>query len=150
MTIQPRRRWFPRSFGLRTLLVLVTIIAAGCAFVAWHMRLVSQRVTQASLVWSRGGRLDRLPENLKLSPAHAAHLPTFAWQWFGDVPCFNIRIKAGSMTPEEEEQLAAAFPEADIYADNHQADRPQDRVRIIQDRTISETLARARRADAFD
>jgi hypothetical protein len=43
-----KRRWF--QFSLRTLLIVVTMLAAACGYVAWQAKIVQERTAVADLV----------------------------------------------------------------------------------------------------
>jgi len=49
MTAKPKRRWY--QFGLRTLLALVFVVAAGSAWYGYRLRLIEQERSRLAGTW---------------------------------------------------------------------------------------------------
>jgi hypothetical protein len=119
-----KRRWF--QFSLRTLLVVVTLVAVACA---WPIHIVKHRkallerihamhgsVFTLSDVASRGGVTVQGVKSLD-SPADPpldGRTPiTGPRKWLGDAAISLIRLPTAP-TADEEAEIKGAFPEAAI------------------------------------
>jgi hypothetical protein len=94
------------QFRLRTLMILVALLAIPCAYVGWQAKLVRQRrdlldhrIKHANAIY---GMVD--PPSLTLRMR----------QWLGDVAVGQIFFDADA-TDDEVEETRRAFPEAEVW-----------------------------------
>ncbi|HEY2759687.1 MAG TPA: hypothetical protein VGI75_03070 [Pirellulales bacterium] len=107
---KPRRRWF--QFRLRTLLVVVTLLAIPCAYFAHEWRIVEARerwietheceATQGFGTIRESGDVE--PDN----PIPAVR------RWMGDEPIESIWF----VRDEDAAEATMLFPEADVVTRN--------------------------------
>ncbi len=88
------------QFRLRTLFLVVTILAIPCAYVGWQMKLVAERERLLNTVEAV------IPGRL----VDDAALPVLR-QWLGDRSCLAIGL-ADSESDKTIERYRRAFPEA--------------------------------------
>ena len=91
-----KRRWF--QFSLRTLMIVVTLLAAACAYVGWQAAIVRER---KSLIDSDA--------HARLEIESDAAVPTVR-RWLGDHSYRFIYVR----TRAEIQTFKDAFPEADV------------------------------------
>src|SRR5262245_3446110 len=106
MALRPSRRWL--RFSLRTLLILVTVLAVFCAWLAGQWRLVQERRqachainNTAGLCWVWREGIDPLP---------------FWRRWMGDKPwhCFILEEGALKMGTKRLDRFQSLLSEASI------------------------------------
>ncbi|HEY4311956.1 MAG TPA: hypothetical protein VGN12_21085 [Pirellulales bacterium] len=124
--ILPRRRWF--QFGLRSLLVVVTLLAF---WLAWELHFIRERqrlirdYSSPPKSWLFG----------VLTPEKRQQDPSFRWptipfwrKWLGDEPVATVCINPFTYSDAKDiESMAASFPEADVtnMAAGWQLDTPR-------------------------
>jgi hypothetical protein len=103
---EPRKRhWF--QFGLRTLLIVVALLAMVCGYVGWQAKIVRQR--QAMLF--RNPRFGMMSEQVSDDGESGFGLSCIR-RWLGDkVPGDVIAVDDAS--DAELDEYRTAFPEAD-------------------------------------
>ncbi len=107
------------QFGLRTLLIIVVLVAIPCAVVGWELHYIRQR--QAALAWLRDGggwvvttaEYQQLPGQAPRDPSGPTmQIP--AWRrWLGDEPIAEIGF-ASKISAADRERVRELFPEADV------------------------------------
>jgi len=102
-----KRRWY--QFSLRTLIIVVTVLAVACAYVGWQARIVRKRQD-----YLRAYAHDHAKNGtyLGLADGDLAQAPTGIRLWLGDKPQDVVWLD--SKSGMDIESLAALFPEADI------------------------------------
>ncbi|HEY2839291.1 MAG TPA: hypothetical protein VGJ26_09090 [Pirellulales bacterium] len=113
----PSKRWF--RYSLRTLFVVVTLIALGLGF---EMKRIHNR--HAMRAWLRDGNGWELTwEDYKSTPSQPSKTPGDPtmqiprWRmWLGDEPMAQIGFEK-SATPADRERVKRLFPEAMIWSD---------------------------------
>ncbi len=111
----PRRRF---QFRLRTLMIVVTLLAVPCAYVGWQENIVRERKE-----WIREYSHFVLsdPTILQLDHPMVLHArgdlsrgPSFIRRWLGD-QLFPMAILPRNSSASEINVAATLFPEADIF-----------------------------------
>lgn len=98
-----RRHWY--QFGLRTLLIGVTLLAIPCAYVGWQARIVAQRRTMREQYEKRGFSFSAYNEFSK----ERASVPWIR-RVLGDEPVGEILIPLdGEVSDSEARQLDEVF-----------------------------------------
>jgi hypothetical protein len=109
----PRHRF---QFRLRTLLIVVTIAAAGCAYLGHEWRIVQHRkalLKTTDCLWEPWSAEMRNPGGLGLRvPSEPPSIP-FVRRLLGDEPIFFFG-QFSNTSKDEVEELHAAFPEAEF------------------------------------
>jgi hypothetical protein len=101
MNESPKCRRF--QFRLRTLMIVVTLLAVPLAYVGWQAKIVRERT---ALLANR----DDMPfASVTIEETKDGAIPTVRL-WLGDHFCARIRLR----NPGDAERYKAAFPEADI------------------------------------
>jgi hypothetical protein len=129
-----KRRWF--QFSLRTMLIMVALLAVPLGYFGWQAKIVRERKDLLSLVVDRGGgylisdepTLSRVrtvgalfreelggPNRLfVLVSAHdVSKNPSRIRNWFGDESITMLWLTA-SIPSDEAAKFIAAFPEANV------------------------------------
>ena len=101
-----KRRWF--QFSLRTLMIVITLLAIPCAYVCHEAKIVAKR--KALLAMKLGS--DVTPPGWWRSSGSPPSLPLVR-RWLGDQPICSMILPA-SLAPSLIEELREAFPEAAI------------------------------------
>jgi hypothetical protein len=105
----PRRRWY--QFRLRTLLVVVTLLAIPCGYVGWQARIVHERKAVIAEVERLGGSYSsRRPSMFEAGD------PCWIRLMLGDVPthgCFVVPLKTD---PAVIRRIKLAFPDGVVMA----------------------------------
>ena len=107
------------QFRLRTLLIVVTVLAIPCAVVGWELHFIRQR--QVALVWLKeGAGWAVTTAEYQQSPDQAPHNPSGpameipAWRrWLGDEPIAAIGFDRKT-SKADRERVRRLFPEAGI------------------------------------
>jgi hypothetical protein len=102
-----RLRWF--QFSLRTLLIVVTLLAVGCGYVGWQVKIVRGRRAMLRTIDAAGGRY--LAINDDDLPARMTG-PGWIRRFLGDVAVVEIDFHASSLSQDD---LKEKFPEADCH-----------------------------------
>ena len=103
-----KRRWY--QYSLRTLLIVVTLLAIPCGYVGWQARAVAHRKAMLQKIIESGGIV--LPcEPISNYPPH----PNFVRRWFGDVLVKGIG-SGECAQPYAIKEVEDAFPEARVSA----------------------------------
>jgi hypothetical protein len=123
----PRRRF---QFRLRTLLILVTLLAGVCGYVAWQAKIVKERKAVADLVQHYEGavywtsevkRASPMASGLRIWEDHIV-LPlrkvSGLRRWLGDDAATYILYRM-QMPKDEITRMKAAFPEAHFRSDEY-------------------------------
>jgi hypothetical protein len=77
-----KRRWF--QFRLRTLMVVVTIMAAGCAWIAHEGRIVQERTALRQWIEEGGGACVSNDLAASVSSSPSIDEPSIVRRWMGD------------------------------------------------------------------
>jgi hypothetical protein len=77
-----QRRWF--QFKLRTLLIVVTIAAAACAWATHEGRIVQERTAVREWIEAGGGACVSNNLSLHVPPGAGIEEPSFVRRWLGD------------------------------------------------------------------
>ena len=102
----PRHRWY--QFGLRTLLIGVTLLAVPCAFIGWQARIVSHRKALKAILNQRNRGLSGLPNFVP--PDQWPVLPWYR-TLLGDTTTPGIYLDRNAFSDDEIQQFKEAFPE---------------------------------------
>jgi hypothetical protein len=104
VTAAPKRRWF--RFSLRTLFVVVTVMAMAAAWLAWVISLDRQRIELRNSIFARGGRIEWDADY---------EFPAFWFrEWIcNDFPAQRIRVPQAHEF-EFRAQVKRLFPEAEF------------------------------------
>ena len=101
-----KRRWF--QFSLRTLMIVVTLLAVPCAYVGWQAKIVSERRN-----WLANPQFVCLPND----PENCS-LPWIR-RLFGDTECIFM-IADDAVSDADLAACRSAFPELDVRRDKDQ------------------------------
>jgi hypothetical protein len=119
-----RRRWF--QFSLRTLMIVVTLVAVPLGYVGWTVKIIRERTDMIAKIRGIGGEVMTLPSlpGMTLFPlitrkgelmrGQRPAIPAIR-RWLGDEDVVFLVLNPG-MSHEDVERVAAMFPEA-IIAD---------------------------------
>jgi hypothetical protein len=122
-----KRRWF--QFSLRTLLIVVTVLAVVCAYVGWQAKIVREREAMLIRLHGFGGdfitsaKIQNLidsgwwrsePSDWRSDLNDDQH-HTVPWirRWLGDQPIIAMWVPR-SIERNAAEEIMGAFPEARI------------------------------------
>ena len=100
-----KRRWF--QFSLRTLLIVVVLVAAACGYVARQARIVAvrdaarARITALGGQWRLGGYID-----------YEESVPLIR-RWLGDEPVSSVIIP-DNVSTEDEQRIRDVFEDVAI------------------------------------
>src|SRR5207302_1539409 len=103
-TQKRKRRWF--QFSLRTLLIVVTVLAAACGYFA----------KEADSVRLRRSFIESHPE-YRYSPFFFRQTPSWVRGFFGD-ESLNVVALPIEATKQQRDLASTVFPEAKIFAIN--------------------------------
>ena len=98
MTTQPRRRWFRLAFGLRTLFVVVTLVAVPLGWLAYSMNWIRQRSHFNAII-----RYERA----------SSPVPGGLWL-FGERAAASVMLRSNA-TEADRAVAENLFPEAEIW-----------------------------------
>jgi hypothetical protein len=97
------------QFRLRTLMLVVTVLALPCAYVGWQAKIVRERRAMLGTIDAVGGRY--LAINAGDLPAGMTG-PGWIRRFLGDVAVVEIDFHASSLSQDD---LKEKFPEADCH-----------------------------------
>jgi hypothetical protein len=103
----PKRRRF--QFRLRTLMIVVTLLAVPLGYVGWQAKIVRERRSMLGTIDAAGGRY--LAINVGDLPAGMTG-PGWIRRFLGDVAVVEIDFHASSLSQDD---LKEKFPEADCH-----------------------------------
>jgi hypothetical protein len=118
----PKRRRFQFQFRLRTLMIVVALLAIPCAYVGWQAKFVRERKAMAGRIEALAGDVIKLPNipgrqvtpiiiyNRRLLDAICPTIP-FIRRWLGDFEVVGLNLNP-SISKVEVELAKALFPEA--------------------------------------
>jgi hypothetical protein len=109
-TVSAKRkcRWF--QFSLRTLLIVVMLLAVPCAYVGWQVKFVRERKALLSAIRDRGGHVVEASTVPFLKPwARVSSLR----EWLGDSAIQGMQLPTDTEA-DEVDRIKIAFPESDI------------------------------------
>jgi hypothetical protein len=110
------------QFSLRTLFVVVTILALPMGWLAWNAWQVRQR----ERFQQRFGE-DEVMGIRRVRLVGEEATPPLIWRLFGAKPEDRINLSREKFTDDEIQQIEALFPEADIcISDHHSFGWPPD------------------------
>jgi hypothetical protein len=100
MTAAPKRRWF--RFSLRTVFVVVTLVAVGIAWMQSQVKTVRERerLIKTSIFWG-------------VSSQHPPRIP-WVWSLLGAKPVNAIGLDKDKFSEVDVLRYKVAFPEADV------------------------------------
>ena len=100
------------QFGLRTLLVAVTLVAVACCFVQHEYSIVRAR---QNYLHTHGQHLSNLSGmNTTFREGEIEMAPSVLRQWLGDKPIRILGVRRYA-TSDDVRDLIRLFPEADLY-----------------------------------
>src|SRR5205807_866302 len=110
MTDPPKRkrRWY--QFNLRTLMIVVTLLAVASAYVAHEHRIVKAREEARPRILDPFA--DLYKPDKKIAERNPAADPSFIRRWLGD-RAEETHLDAYS--DEQAEKLKSLFPEAEVW-----------------------------------
>jgi hypothetical protein len=113
MQSEPKRnrRWF--QFSLRTLLIVVTLLAVVCGYVGWQAKIVRER--KAML------KNPQFCLACQLFEVAGRGIPWIRWR-LGDIDCYAI-IGDEKVIDADLDRYRVAFPEADVWREGDRPDR---------------------------
>jgi hypothetical protein len=128
---KPKRRWYRCS--LRTLLIVVTLVAVVCACIGWQLKKVEERKTLLRLVVDDGGgyfvisrnkeysRVGSIPNNgtWRVPDAHPDQAPPWVRQWLGDNHVCTLWLPE-SVSATDVAIIVERFPEAAVGQEEKQ------------------------------
>jgi hypothetical protein len=103
-----KRRWF--QFSLRTLMIVVTLLAVPLSYVGWQAKIVRERKVVLSAIRDRGGHVVEASTVPFLKPW--ATISSFR-EWLGDIAIQGIQLP-GETKSDEVGRIKIAFPESSI------------------------------------
>jgi hypothetical protein len=107
------RRWF--QFSLRSLMIVVTLLAVPCAYVGWHAKIIHRRKAMINKLTRLDGACLTVAQVAEVEPSHEFDDTTLTlpWirKWLGDEPMFGLYIPE-SVPDADASEIASAFPEA--------------------------------------
>ena len=95
----PKRRWY--QYSLRTVFIVITLLAIPCWYVGEQYRIVAHREEVRNTFWGIPADSD-------------APQPNFIRRWFGDYSITKIFLLEGTK-PTDIQKITDAFPEAEIF-----------------------------------
>jgi hypothetical protein len=106
-----KRRWF--QFSLRTLMIVVTLLAIPCGYVGWQAKIVRERRAVLDRITKTGGYYHETP---RPDPAtgynwHDRYEPPLIRRWLGERPIHTIELPFG-FPDAELKQIDEMFPGA--------------------------------------
>jgi hypothetical protein len=106
----PRRRWFRFAFSLRTLFVVVTVLAC---WLGWERQIVRNRAATKRRAEKEAFGFDtEWPATAKPKPTHIGAIPWHR-RLLGDEGYMIIWVPGGHPPPESlREEVRLAFPES--------------------------------------
>ena len=106
----PSRRF---QFRLRTLMIVVTLLAVPCAYVGSQAKIVRNRRTMREWLQSHGAMVMTIAVDISTKKRFQ---PSVSWlrEMFGDSGVVSIGVRR-PLSSAEEQRLKAAFPEAVVY-----------------------------------
>jgi hypothetical protein len=105
-----KRRWF--QFGLRSLLVFVTLLAIPCGYAGWQAKIVRERKSMREWIRERRGicmDADLPVGDVPVWSDRETQRISSIRNWLGDRAVTLIEIDA---KPEEIDRIKVIFPEA--------------------------------------
>lgn len=104
MTPAPKRRWF--KFSLRTLFVVMTVVAATLGWLSWRFEQARERRT-IMIQYLRAGAGFGDTDRDRREPLF--------WEFFGDVgPIMDIELPSDKFTEADQRRLQSIFPEIPV------------------------------------
>lgn len=107
-----KRRWFQSS--LRTLMVMVTLLAVPLGYMGWQVKIVHRREAMKSKLIRLGGECRTSSEELQ-DPFFDGKItvPKLPWirELLGDEPMWSLYIPQAVSKPDTDE-ITTEFPEA--------------------------------------
>jgi hypothetical protein len=98
----PKRRWF--QFSLRTLFVVVTVVALFSGWIGWRLNQARQRENLLQSLRVDGARITRIP----------AQSSPFMLRKFGTTYIGEILLPSSRFSNADINRVRATFPEAKI------------------------------------
>ncbi|HZZ73585.1 MAG TPA: hypothetical protein VFE24_15130 [Pirellulales bacterium] len=111
ITAPPKRHW--HQFSLRTLFVVVTLLAIPCAYVGWQAKIVVKRKVMIEKIVEGGGAFSYFVP--PIPPANYAPPESVPWcrHLLGDCEVWIIAPPA-SMEDDQAYAIKEMFPEAKV------------------------------------
>ena len=111
----PHRRF---QFRLRTLLIVVTLLALACGYASWEAKIARERHKAVAAYRAVGGYAVEIDETPGGGHGTMTRFPQAPWplRWFGEDGYSEILVPQGTSAGEIE-RLASLFPEASIRRD---------------------------------
>lgn len=115
---QKRIPWLPFRVRLRTILLVVAILAVPCAWLGSEVKLVRNRADLIARVRSAGGfvqtdsKLLLLP-SIRIKPGNLPQPVSAVRRWFGDYPVSQISVPH-QFPDADEKRILDLFPEAEV------------------------------------
>ncbi len=117
-----KRRWY--QFSLRTLMILITLLAVPLGYVGWQAQIVRERKAMALELQDAGALFFSSAQVTQLAPRGTFGIGgkefnppyptvTLVRRWLGDDYTVGIELRR-SVPPGTESRAAAVFPEAVI------------------------------------
>ena len=94
------------QFRLRTLMIVVTLLAVPLGYVGWQVRMVRERKACLERIVFLQGAYAPSPHS------HKSAGPSQLRLWLGDWPIDTISLPAESARTDDVERIKATFPEA--------------------------------------
>ncbi len=114
MTPLPKRRRRRFQFRLRTLMIVVTLLAIVCAYVGSEASKVRKRQRLREIVIKAGGTVTMSrPAKIGANPAPVS-TPGWLRSLLGDESAGFIMIPNDGVSADEEQAIRSAFPEAAV------------------------------------
>ena len=105
------------QFRLRTLMIVVTLLAALCGYVAWQASIVRERQEEIRKITDAGGTVGFYDVVTGPLPTEVRTVPILR-RWFGDRAVLSVLFKKGA-TNEERHRIREIFPEA-VFVVSHE------------------------------
>jgi hypothetical protein len=111
----PHRRF---QFRLRTLMIVVTLLALTCGYAGWQAKMARERHRAVATYRAVAGYAVEVDETPGAGHATTTRFPEAPWplRWFGEDGYSEIIVPQRT-TADEIERLASLFPEASIQRD---------------------------------
>jgi hypothetical protein len=106
-----RRRWF--QFSLRSLLVVVTVAAVGCAWVAREGRIVQERKAVRQWIEEGGGACVNNDLAARIPSASGSDEPSIVRRWLGDRTVRTVFLPRKT-SDRDMQRIKTCFPGATL------------------------------------
>ncbi len=101
------------QFRLRTLMIVVTLLAVPMGYVGWQAKIVRERKEEIRKITYEGGLVGFWDVAAPPLPMEVRTVP-FVRRWIGDRAVLSVLFKKGT-TDEERQRIKEMFPEGVFF-----------------------------------